>query len=64
MGKILLTVILTQFNVPVEGVSIIIGIYPILDMFITVVNCLGDVVTAFIVAQSENLIDRKMFEAK
>ncbi len=64
MGIILLTVILTQFNVPVEGVSLIIGIYPILDMFITVVNCLGDVVTSFIVAKSEKLLDRKVFEAK
>ncbi|MCR5773791.1 MAG: dicarboxylate/amino acid:cation symporter [Lachnospiraceae bacterium] len=64
MGIILLTVILTQFNVPVEGVSLIIGIYPILDMFITVVNCLGDVVTSFIVAKSEKLLDREIFEAK
>ncbi len=64
MGIILLTVILTQFNVPVEGVSLIIGIYPILDMFITVVNCLGDVVTSFLVAKSEKLLDRKVFEAK
>lgn len=64
VGIILLTVILTQFNVPVEGVSLIIGIYPILDMFITVVNCVGDVVTSFIVAKSEKLLDKSVFEAQ
>ena len=57
MGLILLTVILTQFNVPVAGVSLLIGVYPILDMFITTINCLGDVATTFIVAKSEKLID-------
>lgn len=62
MGIILLTVILTQFNVPVEGVSLIIGIYPILDMFITVVNCLGDVVTTFVVAKSEKLLNEDIFK--
>ena len=62
MGIILLSVLLTQFGVPVAGVSLMIGINPILDMFITTINCLGDVVTTFIVAKSENLIDRSVFE--
>lgn len=63
MGLILLTVILTQFNVPVEGVSLLIGIYPILDMFITMINCLGDVATTFMVAKSEKLLDADVFNA-
>ncbi len=64
VGIIFLTVILTQFNVPLEGLSLIIGIYPILDMFITVVNCVGDVVTSFVVAKSEKLLDNSVFEAQ
>ena len=63
MGLILLTVILTQFNVPVEGVSLLIGIYPILDMFITMINCMGDVATTFMVAKSEKLLDVDAFNA-
>lgn len=63
MGLILLTVILTQFNVPVEGVSLLIGIYPILDMFITMINCLGDVATTFMVAKSEKLLDVDAFNS-
>lgn len=63
MGLILLTVILTQFNVPVAGVSLLIGVYPILDMFITTINCLGDVATTFIVANSEKLIDVDVYNA-
>lgn len=64
IGLILLTVILTQFNVPVEGVSLLIGIYPILDMFITTINCLGDVAMTFIVAKSEKLLDTEAFRAR
>lgn len=64
MGLILLTVILTQFNVPVEGVSLLIGIYPVLDMFITMINCLGDVATTFIVAKSEKLLDADVYMQK
>ena len=64
IGLILLTVLLTQFNVPVEGVSLLIGIYPILDMFITTINCLGDVAMTFIVAKSEKLLDTEAFRAR
>ncbi len=40
-----------------------IGINPILDMFVTTVNCLGDVVTSFMVAKNEKLLDKGIFEA-
>ena len=63
MGLILLTVILTQFDVPVAGVSLLLGIYPILDMFCTTVNCLGDVATTFLVAKSERLVDAEVYNA-
>lgn len=63
MGLILLTVILTQFDVPVAGVSLLLGIYPILDMFCKTVNCLGDVATTFLVAKSERLVDAEVYNA-
>ena len=53
----------TEFGVPVAGVSLMIGINPILDMFVTTVNCLGDVVTSFMVAKNEKLLDNGIFEA-
>ena len=62
MGIILLAVILTQFGIPIVGVSLVMGINSLLDMSVTAVNCLGDVVTTFIVAKSEGLMDAKVFE--
>ena len=61
MGIILLAVILTQFGIPIVGVSLVMGINSLLDMSVTAVNCLGDVVTTFIVAKSEGLMDAKVF---
>ena len=59
-----LTMILSQVNVPLEAISLIMGIYAILDMFETASNCLGDVSTTVVVARTEGLLDKKVFYSK
>ena len=57
VGIVLMSVLAEQINVPIAAVGLIIGINPVLDMFITAANCLGDVVTSFVVAKSEKLLN-------
>ena len=59
-----LTMLLSQISVPVETISLIMGVYPILDMFETVSNCLGDVSTTVVVAKTEGLLDEEVFYKK
>lgn len=55
-GIIMLSVILTSVNLPVEGIALIIGIDRILDMFRTAINVTGDaLVTTIVSAQSDEL---------
>ena len=56
-----LTMILSQVHVPVEAISLIMGIYAIIDMFETASNCLGDVSVTTIVARNEKLLDEKVY---
>ena len=56
-----ITMLLSQLNVPVESMGLIMGIFPIVDMFETVNNCLGDVSVTAVVAKMENLLDEKVF---
>lgn len=56
-GLICLSVLLTQMNVPVEAVGIIMGIDSLCGMFRTMSNCLGDVAVSTIVAKSEGELD-------
>ena len=49
----MLTMVLNQVNLPVEGIALIIGIDRILDMSRTAVNISGDAICAMIVAKSE-----------
>ena len=60
-GLVNIGIILTAIGVPVEAITIILGIYPILDMFITINNTTGDVATSVIVAKSEKLLDTDVF---
>ena len=52
-GLVMLTMVLNQVNLPVEGIALIIGIDRILDMSRTAVNISGDAICAMIVAKSE-----------
>ncbi|CDF57121.1 proton/glutamate symporter [Thermobrachium celere DSM 8682] len=53
----MLTMVLQQIGVPVEGIALIIPIDRILDMCRTVVNVTGDAVGTTIVANSEKELD-------
>lgn len=63
-GVIILSMLLGQFGVPVEGVALVIGIGPLVGMFISMCNCLGDVVITTCVAKSEELMDMKAYQHK
>lgn len=56
-----LAVLTTQMGIPMEGVGIIAGIYPLIGMIQTMNNCLGDVAVSMIVAKSENALDEKTY---
>ncbi|MCR5006250.1 MAG: cation:dicarboxylase symporter family transporter [Clostridiales bacterium] len=56
-GMICVGIVLKSIGVPVEALGLIIGVYPILDMFSTMSNTTGDVAAALIVAKREGLVD-------
>ena len=60
-GLVCLGVVLSSLGVPIEALGLIIGIYPFIDMFNTMSNTTGDVASALIVASSEKLIDKSIY---
>ena len=60
-GTITLVIILQQFGLPLEAIGIILAVDRILDMLRTSVNVTGDAAVACIVAESEDLIDKDLF---
>ncbi len=57
VGLIMLSMVLKQVGLPVEGIALIIGIDRLLDMIRTAVNVTGDSAVSCIVAKGENAID-------
>lgn len=62
VGLIMLTMVLTQVGLPVEGIMLIIGVDRLLDMLRTAVNVTGDGTVATIVARSEDDLDMNVFD--
>ncbi|MCR5357880.1 MAG: dicarboxylate/amino acid:cation symporter [Lachnospiraceae bacterium] len=60
-GLICLSVLLTQINVPVEAVGLIMGIDSLCGMLRTMSNCLGDVAVSTVVAKTEGEIDMEVY---
>ncbi len=60
-GTITLVIILQQFGLPLEAIGIILAVDRILDMLRTSVNVTGDAAVACIVANSEGLLDKNIF---
>ena len=60
-GTITLVIILQQFGLPLEAIGIILAVDRILDMLRTSVNVTGDAAIACIVADSEGLLDKGIF---
>ena len=53
VGMIMLSMVLTSVNLPLEGIGLIMGVERIVDMFRPTVNVMGDNVCTLIVANSE-----------
>ena len=60
-GSITLVIILQQFGLPLEAIGIILAVDRILDMLRTSVNVTGDAAVACIVANSEDLLDKNIY---
>lgn len=62
VGLVMLSLVLTQVGLPVEGIALIIGVDRLLDMLRTAVNVTGDAAVSCVVANSENKLDRTCFD--
>jgi len=56
-GIIMLTVIFTQIGIPLEGITLLLGVDRLLDMMRTSVNVSGDLCISCIIASSEKKIN-------
>ena len=62
-GIIMLTVIFSQIGIPLEGITLLLGVDRLLDMMRTSVNVSGDLCISCVVASSENKINQKVFNS-
>ena len=56
-GLICLSVALGSIGVPVQAIGLLMGVYPIINMFNTMNNTTGDMAVSLIVSKSEGLLD-------
>lgn len=63
-GLVILSMLLSLIGVPIEGVTLVMGVGPLIGMFISMCNCLGDVVVTMIVAKSEKMVDLNVYRRK
>ena len=61
VGLITLSMVLQQVGLPVEGITLVLGIDRILDMMRTVVNVSGDAAATVIMASMENELDLDVY---
>ncbi|MCH4891256.1 dicarboxylate/amino acid:cation symporter [Acidaminobacter sp. JC074] len=61
VGLLMLSMVLVQVGLPVEGIAIIIGIDRILDMLRTAINITGDACCTVIVAKGEGEFNEKVY---
>ncbi len=61
VGLVMLTMVLTQVGLPIEGIALILGVDRLMDMIRTVVNVTGDAVVSTVVAKSEGKLDMTVF---
>ncbi len=62
VGMVMLTMVLTQVGLPIEGIAIVLGVDRLMDMIRTAVNITGDAVVTCIVAKSEGQLDRTVYD--
>ncbi len=61
VGLIMLSMVFAQVGLPIEGIGLILGVDRLMDMVRTAVNVSGDAVVSTIVANSENKLDKEVF---
>jgi Na+/H+-dicarboxylate symporter len=64
VGMVMLSMVLLQVGVPVEGIPIVLSIDRILDMMRTVVNVTGDAIGTVIVASSEKELNLDIYNSE
>ncbi|MCT4563970.1 MAG: dicarboxylate/amino acid:cation symporter [Maledivibacter sp.] len=64
VGLIMLSMVLSQIGIPVEGIAIIMGIDRILDMCRTAINVTGDAACTLIIAKQEGELNLAIYNAK
>lgn len=60
-GFIMLSVVFTSVGIPIEGLALLAGIDRVREMVSTVLNILGDAVTAVYVAKQEGELDERQY---
>jgi Na+/H+-dicarboxylate symporter len=63
-GIMMLSLVLSSVGLPLEGISLIIGVDRFIDMFRTMVNVNGDCVVTVIVDKLEGTLDEKQYYNK
>ena len=61
---IMLPMVLSAVNIPIEGIALIVGIDRILDMVRTTLNITGDTAITLIVDKSEGTLNEKLYNSK
>lgn len=61
VGTLMLSMVLVQVGLPVEGIALILGVDRLLDMTRTAVNITGDCMVACVVGKSENELDVSIY---
>ena len=61
VGIVMLSMVLAQAGLPVEGIGLIIGVDRLLDMMRTTVNVAGDGMVAASIAASEDQLNRETY---
>ncbi len=61
VGLVMLSMVLLEVGLPVEGIGLILGVDRLMDMCRTVVNITGDLVVTTIVARGEGELDEAVF---
>jgi Na+/H+-dicarboxylate symporter len=64
VGLIMLSMVLVEIGLPVEGIGIILGVDRLLDMSRTAVNIAGDLMCTTVVAKSEGEFDVQVYRAE
>jgi Na+/H+-dicarboxylate symporter len=61
VGLIMLSMVLAEVGLPVEGIGIVLGVDRLVDMSRTAVNVTGDLVATAIVAKGEGALDETVY---